>query len=109
MQATAEDVHLAPVVGRYIVEVVRATRAHGSVYVGASPRGSLAMMKLARSYAMLQGRDFVIPDDVKHVAIPALGHRLVLRPELWVQEIKADDVVSECLDQVPAPAAPTSS
>jgi MoxR-like ATPase len=67
------------------------------------------MMKLARAYAMLQARDFVIPDDVKHVAVPALGHRLVLRPELWVQEVKPDDIVRECLEAVPAPAAPTAA
>jgi MoxR-like ATPase len=109
MQATAEDVHVSPSVGHYIVELARATRRHPSVYVGASPRGSLAMMKLARARAMLHARDFVIPDDVKHIAPPALGHRLVLRPELWVQEIKAADIIAECLETVPAPAAPTSS
>ncbi len=109
MQATVEDVHVSPAVGHYIVEIARATRRHGSVYVGASPRGSLAMMKLARAHAMMQARDFVIPDDVKHVAIPALGHRLVLRPELWVQEIRADDIITECIDGVRVPAAPTSS
>ena len=109
MQATAEDVHVAASVGHYMVEIARATRRHNSVYVGASPRGSLAMMKLARAHALLNARDFVIPDDVKHVAIPALAHRLVLRPELWVQEIKSDDIVAECVETVPAPAAPTSS
>jgi MoxR-like ATPase len=109
MQAAAEDIHVSPIVGHYIVELARASRQHGSVYVGASPRGSLAMMKLARTYAMLQARDFVIPDDVKHVAVPALGHRLVLRPELWVQEVKPDDIVRECLEAVPAPAAPTAA
>ncbi|NNC93339.1 MAG: MoxR family ATPase [Acidimicrobiia bacterium] len=109
MQATAEDVHVGASVGHYMVEIARATRRHSSVYVGASPRGSLAMMKLARAHALLNARDFVIPDDVKHVAIPALAHRLVLRPELWVQEIKSDDIVAECVETVPAPAAPTRS
>jgi MoxR-like ATPase len=60
-------------------------------------------MKVARSRAILQGRDFVTPDDVKAVAVPALAHRLILRPELWVQDIQSDDIVAECLDLVPTP------
>ena len=72
---------------------------------GASPRGSLALLKLARGRAALRGRDFVLPDDVKAVAVPALAHRLVLRPELWVQRISAEDVVREVLDRVPTPRA----
>jgi MoxR-like ATPase len=75
------------------------------VQVGASPRGSLALLKLARSRAALQGRDFVVPEDVKAVAVPALAHRLTLRPELWVQRMRGEDVVAECLDTVPTPAA----
>lgn len=109
MQAAAEDVHISPSVGHYIVDIAKASRQHSSVYVGASPRGSLAVMKLARAQAMLQARDFVIPDDVKHVAVPALAHRLVLRPELWVQEVKTAEIVRECVDAVPAPSTPTSS
>ena len=73
--------------------------------VGASPRGSLALMKLARCRAALDGRDYVTPDDVKSVAVPALAHRLTLRPELWVQRVSAEDVVRERLDTVPTPAA----
>jgi len=72
--------------------------------VGASPRGCLALLKLARGRAALQGRDFVTPDDVKQLAVPALSHRITLRPELWVQRIRAEDVVRECLDSVPTPA-----
>ena len=73
--------------------------------VGASPRGSLAVLKLARAKAALAGRDFVVPEDVKAVAVPALAHRLTLRPELWVQRVRGDDVVEEALRAVPTPRA----
>nr|MBA2295104.1 ATPase [Actinomycetota bacterium] len=79
------------------------TRESRSVMVGASPRGSLALVKLSRCRAALSGRDFVTPDDVKSVAVPALGHRLVLRPELWVQRRTGEDVVREILDEVRTP------
>ena len=104
MQRALESVHVSESVGRYIVALVSATRASPSVEVGASPRGTLALMKLARVRAVLDGRDFVVPDDVKHVAIPAIAHRLALRPELWVQRVRAEDVVQECLESVPVPA-----
>lgn len=103
MQRSVEDVHVSDAVGRYIVDLVSATRHRNRVLVGASPRGSLAVMKVARARALLQGRDFVTPDDVKAVAVPALAHRLILRPELWVQDIKSDDIVVECLDLVATP------
>ena len=105
MQRAVESVHVSESVGRYIVALVSATRASPSVEVGASPRGTLALMKLARVRAVLDGREFVVPDDVKHVAIPAIAHRLALRPELWVQRVRAEDVVQECLESVPVPAA----
>jgi MoxR-like ATPase len=105
MQAAVESVHVAPGVQEYCVDLVAATRTSQSTAVGASPRGSLALLKLARCRAALQGRDFVLPDDVKAVAVPALAHRLVLRPELWVQRVSAQDVVREVLDSVPTPRA----
>jgi MoxR-like ATPase len=105
MQAAIEQVHLAASVGRYIVDLVTATRDSPSTAVGSSPRGSLALLKLSRCRAALAGRDFVTPDDVKAVAVPALAHRLVLRPELWVQQRSGDDVVRDVLDQVPTPPA----
>ena len=105
MQRACEEVHVAESIGRYIVALVGATRGSASVQVGASPRGTLALMKLARVGALLDGRDFVVPDDVKAVAVPALAHRLALRPELWVQRVQAEDVVRECLTMVPVPAA----
>jgi MoxR-like ATPase len=105
MRMAIEGVHVDPGVGLYIVDLVSATRQSPRVQVGASPRGSLALLKLARGRAALQGRDFVVPEDVKSVAVPALAHRLTLRPELWVQRMRGEDVVAECLDRVPTPEA----
>src|SRR3954453_6191205 len=105
MQAAVEGVHVSEAVGLYMIDIASATRDTQSIQVGASPRGSLALLKLSRSRAALQGRDFVTPDDVKSVAVPALAHRLTLRPELWVQRVSAEDVVRERLDTVPTPAA----
>ena len=105
LQLSLEQVHVGPSVGRYMIELVGATRASGSTAVGASPRGSLALLKLSRCRAALRGRDFVTPDDVKAVAVPALAHRLMLKPELWVQRLSADDVVRDLLESVPTPVA----
>ncbi len=105
MQRACEDVYVSEPVGLYMVDVVTATRESQSIQVGASPRGSLALLKLSRCRAALEGRDYVTPDDVKSVAVPALAHRLTLRPELWVQRISAEDVVRERLSTVPTPVA----
>ena len=105
LQTAMERVHVGQSVGRYIVQIVAATRASSSAAVGASPRGSLALLKLSRCRAALAGRDFVTPDDVKAVAVPALAHRLMLRPELWVQRLSGDDVVRDVLETVPTPRA----
>jgi len=105
MQEAIEQVHVSEPVGTYIVDVVSATRASQRVQVGASPRGSLALLKLSRCRAALEGRDFVTPEDVKAVAVPALAHRLMLKPELWVQRVRPEDVVREALETVPTPAA----
>ena len=105
LQQAIEHVYVSETVGGYIVDLVTATRTSGSTAVGASPRGSLAVLKLARGKAALAGRDFATPDDVKAVAVPALAHRLMLKPELWVQRLSADDVVRDLLDRVPTPAA----
>ena len=103
MQATLEDVHVAAVTERYIVDVVRATRTDPRVALGASPRGALALLKLTRALAALRRRDFVLPDDVKAMAVPALAHRLSLKPELWASRVSAAHVVQSLLAQVPAP------
>lgn len=103
MQQAIEDVHVSPAVGHYMVDLVASTRNNPQVQVGASPRGSLALLKLARCRAALAGRDFVIPEDVKAIAVPALSHRLMLRPELWAQRVRGEDVVRACLEAVPTP------
>jgi MoxR-like ATPase len=72
--------------------------------VGASPRGSLALMLSARSYALIRGRDYVVPEDVKHVAVAALAHRISLKPELWLHQVSAEGVVEEVLAAVPTPS-----
>jgi MoxR-like ATPase len=105
MQQAVEQVHVDRSVGLYMVDLVTATRSASGVQVGASPRGSLALLKLSRCRAALDGRDYVIPEDVKAVAVPALAHRLALRPELWVQQLRPDEIVAELLDRVPTPKA----
>jgi MoxR-like ATPase len=105
LQEAIEQVHVSESVGCYMVDVVASTRASQRVQVGASPRGSLALLKLSRCKAALEGRDYVTPEDVKAVAVPALSHRLMLRPELWVQRVRPEDVVRESLETVPTPAA----
>jgi MoxR-like ATPase len=103
MRAAMEQVEVSADLLDYVVAIVGATRSHAQIQVGASPRGGLAIIHLARGQATLQGRDYVIPDDIKKVAVPALAHRITLRPELWVRQVKADAVVQRLLDSVPVP------
>ena len=105
MQLACENVFVSEAVGLNMVDVVAVNRKAPCIQVGASPRGSLALLKLSRCRAALDGRDYVTPDDVKAVAVPALAHRLTLRPELWVQRISAEDVVRERLATVATPVA----
>ena len=105
MQRTLEDVFVSDAVERYVVDLVQATRSDHRVALGASPRGALALLKLARAWAALRGRDFVTPDDVKAMASSALAHRLILQPELWVSKLSAAQVVNDLLTQVPVPKA----
>jgi MoxR-like ATPase len=105
LQDAVESIHVEESVAQYMVTLTAATREHPSVLVGASPRGALALLKLARGRALMQGRAYVVPDDVKAVAVPALGHRIVLRPEMWVRQLTGDVVVAELLGRVAAPAA----
>jgi MoxR-like ATPase len=104
MQRAVERVHVDAGIREYAVELVGATRESAQVQVGASPRGTLALLKLSRARAALMGRDFVTPDDVKRIAVPALAHRIALRPELWIQQVDPEDVVRACLDACAAPA-----
>jgi MoxR-like ATPase len=105
MQAAMEDVGVEHSVGGYIVALTAATRAHPNVLVGASPRGSLALLLLSRAWAALSGRTFVVPEDVKAVAVPALAHRITLRPELWLRRVEPATVVADVLERTPVPAS----
>ncbi len=104
LQASVEQVHVDEALTRYVVALARATREDAEVEVGASPRGSLALVKLARAHALVQGRDFVDPDDIKAVVRPALAHRLVLRSEVWVRGVPAEAVIERVLASVPVPS-----
>ncbi len=104
MQRAVEDVYVSDAVLEYITEIVRATRENKKeIEVGASPRGSLALLKLSRAYAVLEGRDYVIPDDVKKVAIAALSHRLILKRELWYTRVSQEIVMERMLEKIPVP------
>jgi MoxR-like ATPase len=105
MQAALEQVAVEDSIGRYIVALTSATREHASVLVGSSPRGSLALLLLSRARAVMAGRDYVVPEDVKDVAVPALAHRITLRPEMWLRRVDPSFVVEEVLQAVPAPAS----
>ncbi len=105
LQKTVEGIHVDDDVLRYVTDIVQATRVQRQVEVGASPRGSLAIFKLARARAVFHGRDFVIPDDVKEVAAPALAHRLIMKAESWVKGVDPRLVVDEILKAVPVPKA----
>jgi MoxR-like ATPase len=108
MQEALEDVFVSDALETYIVAIAQATRVDPRVALGASPRGSLALLKLARAEAAIRGRDFVLPDDVKAVAVAALAHRLVLRPELWLSKTTPAQVVESLLSQIPVPTADRS-
>jgi len=98
-----EKVHVSPDIERYIVSLVHETRGNKEIAVGASPRGSLALLKLTRVWAAIQGRDHVLPDDVKKFAIPALVHRLILKPDLWLEPKAANKIILDVLGTVPVP------
>ena len=103
MRSAIERVHVDPDVERYMVDLVRATRTHRHVAVGASPRGSLALLKLSRAWAAMEGRDYVLPDDVKRFAHAALEHRLILEPDLWSDRRAAADIITEIVRTIPVP------
>ena len=103
MRESLERVEISQDLFDYVVAIVAATRQDAQIQVGASPRGGLALVQLARGQALLNQRDYVIPDDIKQVTVPALAHRVTLRPELWVRQVSADDVVAKLLAAVPTP------
>lgn len=103
MQQACETIHIDEAVGTYAVNLVHATRSHPSALVGASPRGSLALLTCSRALALLSGRDHVLPEDIKTLAQPALAHRITVRPELWLKAISGADVVDDVLADVQSP------
>jgi MoxR-like ATPase len=105
MQAAVEEVEVDRSVGEYCVALVTASRGHRDVLIGSSPRGSLALMMCARALAVISGRDFVLPEDVKKVAPAVLAHRITLKPELWMTDLSGAGVVAGLLATVPTPAA----
>ena len=105
LQQAVREVYIDPLIKQYIVTMVNATREHESVYLGASPRGSLALMRAAQAYAMLGGRDFVQPDDIKRLAYPTLGHRVIVSPAARVRNIESAQIVDECIERTPVPGA----
>ena len=105
LQKTVEGIHVDDDILGYVTDIVQATRTQRQIEVGASPRGSLAIFKLARARAVFHGRDYVIPDDVKDVAAPALVHRMIMKAESWVKGVDPRLVVDEILKAVPVPKA----
>lgn len=105
LQRSVETIHVSEAVGRYAVALVRETREHIETAMGSSPRGSLALIQCARALALIQGRGFVIPEDIKTLAHACLEHRVVIRPELWLQNISPASVIDSILTRVPAPEA----
>lgn len=105
MQAAVEEVHIDDGVGKYAIDLVRATREHGDALVGASPRGSMALLLCARALAVISGRDYVLPEDLKRLAHPALDHRITIRPELWMGDASPARIVDSVLETVPVPDA----
>jgi len=106
MRLAVESVHVDADIEGYIAALIHATRRDRRVAVGASPRGSLAFLKTARAFAALDGRDYVVPDDVKHFAMPVLSHRLILQPEYWMSQSVNGDVILDVLNKTPVPVIP---
>jgi MoxR-like ATPase len=100
----ARQVYVAPSLKSYIVDITEASRAHPDVFLGASPRASLFLLRAARASSSSQGRDYVTPDDIKSLAVPVLAHRVLLSPEAQMRGASAEDVLGSLLNQVPIPA-----
>ncbi len=105
IQRAIKEIYVDPLIKQYIAAVVAATRTHESVYLGASPRGSLALFRASQAWALLDGRDFVRPDDVKELALATLGHRLIISPSARVKDVAPANIVEDCLARVPVPGA----
>jgi MoxR-like ATPase len=104
-QTAVRDIYLDDLVKEYIVDIVRQTREHGDVYLGASSRGALAIYRLCQARAAVAGRDYVLPDDVKALAKAALGHRIIVGPAARIKDVEPEQIVQEILDRLPVPGA----
>jgi MoxR-like ATPase len=104
-QTAIKEIYLDTKVKEYIVEIVRQTREHPDVYLGSSSRGALAIYRLCQARASLLGRDYVLPDDVKALAVPALGHRIIVGPAARIKDIEPATIVQDILDRIPVPGA----
>ena len=102
-QEDIKAVYVSPAIKRYVVKLVDATREHGDVYLGSSPRGSLTLYRTCQARAAIDGRDYVLPDDVKALALPALAHRVILSPQARLRDLAAENVVEEILNKMPVP------
>jgi MoxR-like ATPase len=103
MRAAVEEVYVDPDVRRYMVDLTTKSRSYRQVAVGVSPRGSLALLKLTRAWAAIQGRTYVVPDDIKHFIQPALAHRIILDPSLWDTKKSENTVIAEITRSVSVP------
>jgi MoxR-like ATPase len=107
LQGAVKDIYVDPLVKKYVASLVEATRQHEAVFLGASPRGSLALYRASQGRALLEGRDYVLPDDAKALAYPALGHRVIVSPAARLKGVTAEEVVAQCLEGVPVPGVRT--
>ena len=105
LQGAVREVSVEPLVREYVLRVVGATRSHPNIYLGASPRGSLALFRLVQARALLEGRDYALPDDVKELAHPALGHRIILSSEARIQGATTQEIIADVLTRVAVPGA----
>jgi MoxR-like ATPase len=105
MQRAVKEIYVDPLIKQYIVSIVDGTRKHTSVYLGASPRGSLALYRTCQARALLDGRDFVVPDDVKELAYATLGHRIIVAPSARVKNVSAQEIVDQSLERIPVPGS----
>jgi MoxR-like ATPase len=105
VQEALKDVYLDALVKQYIVDMVERTRHHSDIYLGASPRGSLALYRTSQAWAAMQKRDYVLPDDIKHLAIPTLAHRLIVSPAARLKDVTGETIMREILDSLPVPGA----
>jgi MoxR-like ATPase len=102
-QEEVKDIFVSPALKRYIVELNHQTREHAEVYLGSSPRGSLALYRTSQARAAMTGRDYVLPDDIKYLAVPTLAHRVILGPGARLRDLTAEQVIEEILRSVPVP------